>query len=120
MGKDPAFLFYNSKLRIKELDWKTPNTYSQNFASIPPKPGVYLLVGFIFDKPSFIIKEKSIIYVGSSKNLKLRHRNHEVIRILSEIYDYMRFYFKEYEDFRNEEKRLINIIKPKFNKQHNT
>ncbi|MCO1498263.1 hypothetical protein, partial [Limosilactobacillus reuteri] len=57
-----------------------------------------------------------ILYIGSSKKLKQRYENHEVLRMLNEKYDYVQFFFRECKNHITEEYRLINKIKPKYNK----
>ncbi len=106
----------NLEFQFIEEEWKTPNTYNTNFATPPDKPGVYLLA-----RPDFNRKKKTtkweILYVGSAKNLKIRHGRHEVLRVLREIYKYVRFYFKEEQLYRQTERQLIKQIQPRFNKQ---
>ncbi len=100
---------FNSK------DWKTPNTFCSNFKYPPNDTGVYLLV-----KPNLDYVNKKIdydiLYVGSSKKLKQRYENHEVLRMLTEKYEYVQFFFKECKNHITEEYRLINKIKPPYNK----
>jgi excinuclease UvrABC nuclease subunit len=96
-----------------EKDWKTENTYNKNYAPVPARPGVYLLVNTGFDL------QHEILYVGSSKNLKQRRQRHEVLRVLSEMYSGygVRFYFKEEADYLSVEKQLIKQIQARFNTQ---
>ena len=107
-------------LSIKEIDWKTPNTYGTNYSSIPKKAGVYLLVYFenLIDYERLEINP-NILYVGSSINLNQRRERHEVKRHLLKIYNHIFFYFKETEDYINYEIELIKNIRPKYNTQHN-
>ena len=97
-----------------ENDWKTPNTYGENFAYPQNQSGVYLLV-------ERLIKDKhiefKILYVGSSKNLYQRYKSHEVLRVLKETYGDVAFYFRYFKKFKEIEKKLIKIIQPRFNKQ---
>lgn len=97
-----------------EENWYTPNTYDANFKEPPTTPGIYLLV--LFDLKT---GGKEILYVGSAKNLSQRYGRHEVLRTLKIIYEYVRFYFKECEDYKTEEIKMIKLIRPKFNKQFN-
>lgn len=101
--------FLNSEL------WKTPNSYSSNYKYPLNNTGVYILVNTIFNYRKRKISY-DILYIGSSKKLKQRYENHEVLRMLNEKYDYVQFFFKECENHITEEYRLINKIKPKFNK----
>lgn len=96
--------------------WHTPNTYDSNFCSVPETSGVYLLVAPLVD---YVSKEifYNILYVGSAKNLAQRYKGHEVLRLLKEVYGYVQFYFRNEVNYRSEEKELIRLIQPKFNKQ---
>lgn len=89
-------------------DWKTPNTYDNDYADPPQLSGVYLLVKS---------KDYSILYIGSARWLYQRYERHEVRRVLSEVYGHVQFYWKEYENYRTIEKGLIKQWQPKFNKQ---
>jgi excinuclease UvrABC nuclease subunit len=115
-----VYLFKNENLSIKEIDWKTPNTYGTNYSSVPKKAGVYLLVYFenLIDYEKLEINP-NILYVGSSINLNQRRERHEVKRHLLKIYNHIFFYFKETEDYINYEIELIKNIRPKYNTQHN-
>lgn len=93
-------------------DWKTPNTYSCNFAEPPKRSGVYLLT-FV----DFKTQKYDILYVGSSKNLNNRYSTHSKITELQKIYHYIQFYFKEVDNYIEVEKQLIKEIQPKYNKQ---
>ena len=106
------FIEENLQKLTGKSEWFTENTYNINFKKTPNKSGVYFLVGI-----NFIPITKEIIYVGSSKNLKKRYMNHEVIRNESSNYDFIKFYFIECDDFLTEEKKLIKKIQPKLNKQ---
>jgi excinuclease UvrABC nuclease subunit len=96
-------------------DWFTPNTYDRNFKTPPDKSGVYLLV---HPKKLNRSMKYNILYVGSAKSLHIRYGGHEVLRFLKEHYDYVQFYFKECDQYRKEEKALIKLIQPRYNKQH--
>jgi len=95
---------------------KTPNTYDTNFQDPPDASGVYFVVLPNYDK---YLKPQphKILYIGSAKSLKVRYDRHEVIRLLSEFYGYVQFYFKEIQNYREVEKALIGKYKPKYNKQ---
>lgn len=114
MDTNEVVLFENDDVFIREQDWETPNTYDNNFQPVPEKSGVYLLVHWPLDGRS-----KEILYVGCAKNLKQRYEKHEVLRTLCNVFDYIRFYFKETEDYIKNEKFLIQAIRPKFNTQYN-
>src|SRR4030042_5329204 len=111
--KKSVYLFNSPNLKLLEKDWLTPNTYGENYSVIPEQSGIYLIV--YFDMENLI---HTIMYIGSSKNLAKRYKTHETLRLLKIFYNYIHFYFKVMDNYISEEKRLIQIIKPKFNKQH--
>lgn len=106
-------LFCNGEIFCQEHEWKTPNTYNNNFAEPPEKPGIYVFVVYV--EPN---DRGNIVYIGSSVNLSNRYHGHRAKIFLYEQYWYVRFYFKETENFKEEEKRLIQKFQPKFNIQH--
>jgi excinuclease UvrABC nuclease subunit len=95
--------------------WHTPNTYDPNYKYPPKGKGVYLLVANDLEKSG--IDKYTILYVGSSANLKQRYSNHQTLNFLQSKYDYVQFYFKECDNYIEVEKSLIKVIQPKFNKQ---
>lgn len=101
---------------FSENDWKTPNTYNANFGWPPCSPGVYLLTVTTFD-----IEKRcgnwDIQYVGSSKKLINRYRGHPVLSKMREQYNYCQFYFRECDNYLEEESRLIKEIQPILNKR---
>lgn len=109
MGKASVFSFSPNL-------WSTPNTYGTNFKDVPNTPGVYLLVNAEFSNDLKSVNH-TILYVGSSKCLRVRYKSHEVLRTLRSMHDYIQFYFIETKDYINTEKLLIKSIKPKYNKQ---
>jgi len=94
-------------------DWKTPNTYDENYGEPPQKPGVYFLLR-PFENGKNV---NEILYIGSAKYLYQRYERHEVRRILTEVYGYIQFYWKEEDDYKIVEKQLIKKYQPRFNKQ---
>lgn len=94
--------------------WFTPNTYDKNFKAATATSGVYMLIAINLDT-----MDKQILYVGSAKNLLQRYSKHEVMRVASNYHEYIRFYFKETENYISEEIALIKKFKPILNKQHN-
>jgi len=100
---------FNSK------DWHTPNTYDANYKYPENKSGVYLLAKLDADLETRKINYK-ILYVGSSKKLKQRYKNHEVLKMLNKKYDFIIFFFKECENEIVIEKQLIKSIQPEYNK----
>lgn len=112
--------------RFKQNMWHTPNTYDTNFARIPSAPGIYLLFAYkhLFPyagsngrlvRPS----KGKVVYIGSSKNLRDRHKNHNIMPLARRDYEYVRVYFKEVQgDPYAIEVALIKAIRPKYNLQH--
>ena len=98
-------------------EWHTPNTYDTNFKYPPEAPGVYLF--YAFKTFQDIGRDGEIVYIGSSKNLAQRKSRHEVLRMLERHYRYIQFYFREIDtDYKDIEKTLIQVVKPKYNTQH--
>lgn len=89
--------------------WYSPDTYSENFKPIPDAPGVYY----------FDTLDGEVLYVGSAKNLRKRHKGHEVKRLLNRIHRYIYFNFIETTEYRKVEVDLIKTLRPKYNHQHN-
>lgn len=99
------------------VDWYTPNTYDSNYRYPTEKSGVYLIVDpHIFEPNPF----DEILYVGSSSNILKRYNSHEVLRKIKKVRRYVQFYFKELENYIEEEYKLIRLIQPKFNKHGKT
>ena len=98
---------------IKE-GFKTERSYDNDYAVVPQKSGVYLIVDrkIINNKLKF-----DILYIGSSRNLKSRLSKHEVYRTLVHFYNDVIIYFKEEENHLIMEKSLIKMIQPEFNTQ---
>lgn len=101
---------------FNEPEWNTNRTYGDNYKQIPERPGVYFLVQRNIDVINNVVYY-TVLYVGSSKNLKVRHDGHEVLRVLNEIYDDVIFYFKEIDNYLEAEKQLIKLTQARFNKQ---
>lgn len=108
---------------IKKVDlikFKTPNTWGENYFSVPKKSGVYFYTtcynyGF---ESLFGNEYDKILYIGSSLNLYNRYSNHEIGRHLKRLCN-VTFYFYETENFYEMEKYLIDYYKPICNYQHN-
>lgn len=97
-------------------EWLSPNSYS-NYASLPDKPGVYLLVAVDIGMP---LLGYMVLYVGMSDNLKYRLSNHPIIRHCRDKYKIVNIYFKRSRsNLRKLEKELILKFHPLYNKQHN-
>ena len=118
MAKDPIlipkedYLLLCKSPIIFRSDWNTENTYDTIFKPTPKKSGVYLIVA-----NTFYPFKREIIYIGSSKNLYIRSKGHEVIKKHKVKYDHIQFYFKECEDYIEKEIDLIKSVQPKINKQ---
>lgn len=100
-------------------DWPTPNTYSNRFAMPPKSPGVYVFFGHQkgLSWMDTLVPEYECLYVGSSVNLYHRYGGHELRR--ADRYWWLGFFFKESENYYNDEISLIKILRPSLNIQHN-
>jgi excinuclease UvrABC nuclease subunit len=107
------FLFCNGEPFCKEEEWKTPNTYSSNYDPPSAKSGVYCFVVYTSH-----MDRGNVVYVGSSKSIETRYRGHAVKAALYQEYWYVRFYFKECDNYKQVEKELILKFQPRFNIQH--
>lgn len=96
------------------LGFKTNRSFDSDFSNIPNSSGVYLLINRTINYNDISYE---ILYIGSSKNLKLRLSKHEVYRILSEIYEDIIPYFIKEKNYIQKEKELIQLLRPRFNKQ---
>ena len=98
--------------------WRTPNTYGENYASLPDLPGVYLLVLIEYGETLRYVLQ-TVVYAGSSDNLRQRCKYHPVkYRMLDDYPDgHCVCYFKVCDDYRVQEKRLIGQLQPRYNKQ---
>jgi excinuclease UvrABC nuclease subunit len=105
--------------------WNTPNTYNKEYKPLPNASGVYLLVlrEFLFKKHEIgMYMKQKILYVGSSQNLSNRCENHPVKekilkdnKLLSGVS--VACYFKECDNYKEEERRLIKLTQARYNKQ---
>lgn len=121
-----------SKLHpFKESNWNTSQTYDTNFKPVPNASGVYLIVATKYDMIKKTSRNK-VLYVGSSKNLHSRLKNHKIYNKLFEeyqekdkskkfesscIFHSVRFYFIECENYVGIEKSLITKYQARCNKQ---
>jgi excinuclease UvrABC nuclease subunit len=108
-------------------DWLTPNSYDNDFAELPNKPGVYLFVTGTLLIPYRKEPALSVLYVGMSRNLKSRCENsHPVwIEIHAKLdeqrpatadYRFAKIYFKLCNsDLRAVERQLIEQFQPPYN-----
>jgi excinuclease UvrABC nuclease subunit len=109
----------NNKKVFDPETWLTPNSYSNNFASLPNGAGVYLLVRATWHPaPSW-----EVLYVGQSINIAQRLRGHEIKKLCDRQpipHSYVQIYFKRVakQHLRTREKQLIKQLNPPFNLQH--
>lgn len=107
------YLYCNGEVFAKEVDWFTPNVYSNNFEYPPDKAGVYVFI--VYANPKDL---GNVVYIGSANSLMKRYSGHPVKAALYQMYWYVRFYFIECDDYREKEKNMIKKFKPKYNIQH--
>lgn len=93
--------------------WKSPDTYSNEFAEITNKPAVYLFL--LFNKWSF---EKALVsYVGMSTKLRQRMAGHPILAETNTPDRYSMRWFKPVSacDLRLVESRYIAKFDPPWN-----
>jgi excinuclease UvrABC nuclease subunit len=100
-------------------NWFTPNTYDSDFAPLPARPGVYLLVRTAW-YPKW---SQRVLYVGMSRNLRQRLLAHPVWAECEQQngkFDCVRVYFRTCpsSSLRRVEKALIRLFHPGYNLQH--
>jgi excinuclease UvrABC nuclease subunit len=96
-------------------NWKCVNTYDTNFAEAPNKSGVYAITEC--DLTNISEYNPQLVYIGSSLNLKKRHRTHNIISEIQNKGLFAAFYFIEMsESFYDFEIKLIREHQPKYNK----
>jgi excinuclease UvrABC nuclease subunit len=95
--------------------WLTPNTYDHNFAE-PSGSGIYLLCQRkIWYDHSGKVRFK-ILYVGMSKNLRLRIEGHSVLSELRESFEDVVVFFRNYPgELRKLERDFIQKFNPPYN-----
>lgn len=74
-------------------NWYTPNTYDTDFAALPNRPGVYLLVRWAW----YPEVTHRVLYVGMSRNLRQRLNRHKIWQECEErngSFDCVRVYFR--------------------------
>jgi excinuclease UvrABC nuclease subunit len=115
MAKDPAVL-RKKFLEYIERKWYCFNTYDKTYKDLIETSGVYIFVKF-----NRFTKEREIVYVGSSINLKQRRKIHKVpskIERLDPDSFAILFFIEMKRGFYDYEIKLINRLKPIFNSQH--
>lgn len=107
------------KFKFDPDDWRTPNTYGNNYGNPPAKPGVYFIttMGKYDPEVKNVNDCITILYIGSSKNLLNRWNTHDKIAPLRAEYGNIQFYFKEATEYLHIEKALIKKLQPKHNIQ---
>lgn len=96
--------------------WLTPDCYSSEYGVPPRSSGLYAFV-FVDVLAAPITFE--ILYVGMSKNLRLRTTRHNLLARLRDRYRFISTYFKPCRfGLRGEERKLINHHNPPYNLQH--
>ena len=98
---------------LNESDWFSPNTYGNEYKGIPETPGVYFFVADTSPNPK--TNKPKIVYVGSSKNLFNRLRNHELFKVFSETFYNVRIFFHETPYYIAKERSIIKILAPEGN-----
>lgn len=97
--------------------WLTPNTDNKNYQTPGDEPGVYYITLCFYSLGS--VSPENIVYVGSSTNLRVRYKSHQVFRKIFELYDkpIVRFYFLPMgKGFYDYEIKLIRKLSPPMNK----
>lgn len=93
--------------------WKSPNVYGHNYSELPSLPGVYVIISIVCDGNGGF--KNKIQYIGGSKDLSKRLKNHNVLKHLLDTYWYARIFFIECRDYKKLERDLIKLILPKYN-----
>jgi hypothetical protein len=101
--------------------WRTPNSYGCEFAEAKNWPAVYLFLMHAKEKDTnFPDFDKAIVaYVGMSRRLKMRWKNHSVLNELDATDHYIqRWFFRvDKNDLREIEAELIRRFDPPWNIQ---
>lgn len=95
---------------LKHIDKK----WFLNDHSLKPISCVYVMVSF-----DFLCKNRDIVYVGSTTNLKARYGSHNIPAKIQATGNMNLMYFLPIsEDYYKYEIKLIKKLKPLYNKQH--
>lgn len=109
---------------LEDKGWRTPNSYSNTFASLPSGPGVYALIRPAIVKDSSTGSGRNIVlevlYIGMSTNLSRRFLNHAIKRAFDKKGEYVQIWFKPCpkHQLRVRERNLIQKYDPPFNIIH--
>lgn len=108
MAKDPAFL--NRRfLKYIETKWLLNNHDLDSISC------VYVMVAYHYDYSKYNL----IVYVGSTTNIRARYKSHKVPGLIQHAGFMNLMYFLPMEKgFYDYEIKLINKLKPLYNKQH--
>jgi excinuclease UvrABC nuclease subunit len=96
-------------MRLEIYEWLTNHD-----SEIPKRPGVYVILIKVPKDSGF-----EVLYIGSSKNLRLRLKNHKHLKSHAFSGDKYRVYFKECDNFKEVELALIKKFAPIANVHHN-
>ena len=101
--------------------WNTPNCYSGNFSDVPNKCGVYMIIRTELNNVINCSYNRSILYIGSSKNLRTRYMGHDILKTVKILLsnDHIGFYFMITDDYKTIEKQLIKQYNPLINSHYN-
>lgn len=97
---------------IDTSDWVSLNPMDKGFRE-PVGSGVYAIIEY------FENGGRRLLYIGCSRNLHNRIRDHEIIRIASFFCWKLKVYFKECDSFIETESRLIARYLPPLNRKLN-
>ena len=113
----PLFTDY-PKLRTRLIakGWRTPDTYSECFASLTQQSGIYLLL--LVDQETF--RRALVAYVGTSTNIARRLQKHPVLKDLESCPHFVMRWFlpSPKETLRAIEARHIKRFNPPWNVVH--
>ena len=104
--------------------WRTPHSYSNDFAPLPNSACVYVFLRPHSVKskntPSGYAIVHELLYVGMSTNLAQRMAAHDLKRSFDRQRDYVQVWFKRCpkDQLRTRERRLIQKLNPPYNLQH--
>ena len=100
----------SDRLGFSLSGWFSTNPYDSRYEE-PQGSGIYIYIIM----QCFENGVKRVLYVGSSSNLHIRLRDHEIIRIASFFSWNLNVYWKNSENYLSEEIELINSINPPLN-----
>ena len=116
-NRGPKMVQWQKSREFKRLliadEWKTPDTYGNEFEIEPDGPGIYLFLSH--DSDTFL--ECFPAYVGMSKRVQQRWQGHSVLSVLSQTNYWCQKWFKHVTPsrLRDIERTYINKFEPPFN-----